>query len=335
MGSSILTPRRERELAAAALDHTFELAGLTFDRDRALATLTRDLQKRIRLNDAAVIEQRMAFIDHPHARPEEFREAIIELENDAAVLAGIRWFGGDRSQPFIDAWPSVGLPQIAPTCEALRTLLAPVVDRFRRFEPQHLMLWSRPGEWTPSPTEPPATRGGLEDVEIQLRSQYWVGEVAEILRSPYPATVDAEVELLPLVDESYFEEYEATYRAFHEARPDSRTRVEVNDRETMRRSSEAGLLFEIRVDGEPAGLIGAVEEELLGRSAAYFVEILLTAPQRGRRLAPIAQRRFIERIEGRVDLVWGTIDAANHPSHRTARRIGRRRVRDECFFRLA
>lgn len=333
MSSTIPTSQQERELAAAALDHTFELDGLTFDRDLALAGLVREVRERLRLNDDSVIERRMAFIDQPEARPEEFGEAVIELDPGGFVLAGIRWFGGDRSQPFIDAWPSIPLREVAPTSDRMRTVTASLVEHFRRFEPRHLLVWSRPGEWPPTPV-PTSGTGGLADVDVQLRSQYWIGEVTAILAAP-DRSVDARLELRPLVDDSYFEWYEATYRALHEDHPEMRRRVEVNDRETMRRSVDDELLFEIRVDGERAGLIAGVERELLGRSGAYFVELLLTSGYRGRGLAPLAQRRFIEHVEGRVDFVWGTIDAGNHPSRRTARRVGRRMVREECFFRLA
>lgn len=63
------------------------------------------------------------------------------------------------------------------------------------------------------------------------------------------------------------------------------------------------------------------------------IEELLETPFRGRGFAPAMQRMFLERLADKDDrLVWGTIDARNIPSLRTAQRVGREIVFGNMFF---
>jgi hypothetical protein len=63
-------------------------------------------------------------------------------------------------------------------------------------------------------------------------------------------------------------------------------------------------------------------------------EILLTDAFRGKGLASQVQKIYLAAISDCFDLVWGTIDAKNISSTKTALRVGRKIVRSEIFIPL-
>jgi hypothetical protein len=71
---------------------------------------------------------------------------------------------------------------------------------------------------------------------------------------------------------------------------------------------------------------------LLGLSGLYFTEILLTRAFKGQGLAPAVQRKFIDGLADDFAVVWGTIDAKNAASTKTALKVGRRSIREEIFL---
>ncbi len=83
-------------------------------------------------------------------------------------------------------------------------------------------------------------------------------------------------------------------------------------------------MFKVLVDGEWAGVFAGLPTCEHGLRGYLVVEEVLDTPYRGHGLGPALQRHFIDQLPvGKGDLVFGTIDATNRPSIRTAIKVGR------------
>jgi hypothetical protein len=129
--------------------------------------------------------------------------------------------------------------------------------------------------------------------------------------------------------------YEGAYSSFHSEHPELVRWVPMTEKEELQRCADEELLFRVLVDGNHAGLIGGRNESLLGSSAVYMTEFLLMRPFKGQGLAAALQRKFLDSLGPKFNLVWGTIDAKNKASHQTALKIGRTSIRSEFFLPLS
>lgn len=327
---------RQNEAAAfahAALENTYDLPhvgnGAPEFRERALHSLELEFQARVELNGRNVLEQRLAFSKCRQADADDLREVVYE-EHGRTALSGIRWFGGDLTRPFVDLWPAFPVDN----AETLAAIAWPILDHFSKFNVEELLLWSRPGLWSHPEVEP-------DRLDHRIHREFGVrviaGWIEQLIAEPASAKAQR-VAFAPPSSDTYFEWYEGIYSELHRARPELRYRVPMSEREELESCRAAGLLQEIWIDGTRAGLIAADSSEYLGQPAIYFHEFVLDAPWRGQGWGPVAQRAFL--AETRHDpnrrevIAWGTIDAQNPASLRTAMRVGRVPVREEVFIRF-
>lgn len=332
---------RQNEAAAfahAALESTYDLSDIGNRhpgfRVRALHSLELEYRARTELNTTDALEQRLAFSKCRQASADDLREVVYE-EHGRTTLSGIRWFGGDLTRPFVDLWPA--FPVDNP--ETFAAIARPILDHFSKFNVAELLLWSRPGLWSHPELEPDPLG---DEVHREFGVRVMAGWIEQLIAQPSSAEAQR-VTLIPPTSNSsssdtYFEWYEGLYRELHKARPEIRYRVPMSEREELESCRAAGLLREIWIGDSRAGLIAAESSEYLGHPAIYFHEIVLDAPWRGQGWGPVAQRTFLAEIyndPNRVEVIaWGTIDAQNPASLRTAMRVGRDPVREEVFIRI-
>lgn len=237
------------------------------------------------------------------------------------ALAGIRFFGGDTARPFVEV-SALPAPAAEVDLDALATQLA---ASFRIFSPQWMRIFS------PAPMDPPPHPRARGDVRLIA------GHLAELRRlPPLPAPPGAEaVALRPDPTAACFEAYTEVYRRDHEAEPERRLWLPVEDRPSLLGCGREGGCHQIRVGGEWAGLVAARVGGMRGLSGWEVVDEVLAHPFRGRGLAPHAQRALFRALDAEVaPVIWGTIDARNQASLRTARRAGRTDVGGFWFLPL-
>lgn len=107
--------------------------------------------------------------------------------------------------------------------------------------------------------------------------------------------------------------------------PDHPGQSTLQDRENLEETVEAGLLFDITVDGEWAGYSAALEsgQDTLGLPA-YVVQELILAPEfRGRGFGSHISNLLAEALPDHSRILIGTIHAANRGSIQSAIRAGR------------
>jgi ribosomal-protein-alanine N-acetyltransferase len=305
--------------AQAALDHTFsQNVGMT-ERGGALKELLTELNERCHLNRTAIVMERLEHFKVSGARPQDYGERIFRVGDQGLVLAGIRWVGGKSEMPFVNIWPNFPLN----SASDIDSLIALALTEFQVFSPKDISIWVNPES---------ALVGELQNIAVPVR-RYIFGRVQEIQKAKHPARYEELALVTPSKDE-YFDWYLESYREFHATEPALRDWVPVNDKEEMEESRRRGLLFVVYVNGERAGLIAGQSRPILGLEALHFIEILLTKPFKGKGLASVAQRKYIDRLANNYEVVWGAIEAKNITSNKTAIKVGRRSIREEFFVRV-
>lgn len=252
------------------------------------------------------------------AQPDEYRNRFFECESGGRMLTGIRFRGLDRARPFVDVvW------QEQPFSDALdmARALDAVCEAYRVFEPRHARfalsahLPAQPADW-------PGVSPDRQQLVAPLRVIAQGSGVPHLER----------VAVVPASVSERYERYSDEYARLHQRWPAIRGAADPESRETLSEAEALGLLFEIRVDDELAGIY-ALQASAFGLPHYEVLEILLYEGQRGRGLAPAAHvaacRHMTTRSSG---LLMGSIGAINEPSRRTAERAGRRMLKCNYLY---
>lgn len=242
---------------------------------------------------------------------QDYQEKIISLSDERKLICGIRHLGCNPKLPFIHIVPNFSLKNKKEALDIGRILY----QEFSIFHPKTLCFWSK--------TKVEVDRPGV---------LYLVARSEDIQARSFSNSKD--IFLKKVEDQSYYNWYQCEYEKFHLQFPHLKWTVTVNSQDIMEQSRKEGLLYYGVVNDEIIGLIAAVRSNFLGHSGLYFNEIYLTSKWRGQKLAPILQRRFILEQASPREIIWGTIDAENLPSLKTALSNGRFSVRFENFVKL-
>lgn len=239
-----------------------------------------------------------------------YKNRILQLQDGALVLTGIRFRGGDLAKPFVDVLAAEGpldaerLDAIAAQVEARWAQFRPLCARF--LLPDDIDLdWARLG---------PRSRPDLHLV---------AGRLDDLASRPLVHTA-ARVTLLPPGNLAFFDRYAKIYADLFASHPKHREYNLPQDKEALAKALQEGLLFEVLVDGSWAGIVSALPQAPAGLTGFTVQEMLLDQAHRGQGFGPAMQQRLIEHLRGQDDAVLaGTIHAGNVASLASARRAGR------------
>lgn len=303
-----------QNFAQTILEQTYDLAVLApVNADAARAEVEAELRNQLALNAAATKRARHAHFAVPGTSEESYGEKLFELDSARPFLAGIRHAGGNPKLPFVNV--SAGFALTGSNFAAVRKILR---REFAAFGPTSFSLWMKPAAETSYPQFPAARRylaRRFADLDLIPRE-----------KSPF--------ELRPVEGSQFYDWYENEYRLFHEGDPSLKSWVPINERSEMERYQSQGLLYGAYRGTELAGLIAGEGQPLLGLAGLYVAEILVGRAHKGKGYAARIQREFLAKVRPPFEVVWGTIDARNEPSTRTALSVGRLPVRTEFFVPL-
>jgi RimJ/RimL family protein N-acetyltransferase len=250
--------------------------------------------------------------------PSDYSEKFYELRKGKTVLAGIRHLSGSKSHPFVHA-----LLSFVPSASDLLELKEFAATNFQLFSPRDVSFSVRP-----------SAEGQLKSMRnLAFARKYVAGRLSTIKAVPRPLGYER-ISLVNSGSEADLSWYEAAYQDFHTQHPQLKEWVPMTSLDELRSSTAQGLLYHVLIDGQQAGLIAAKREPLLGLTGAYMMELLLVPPFKGIGLASALQRKFVDELPPDIEVIWGTIDAKNQASMKTALRTGRVAVRSECFMSL-
>ncbi|MGC4944212.1 GNAT family N-acetyltransferase [Kribbella sp. DT2] len=222
---------------------------------------------------------------------------------DLHAMLSMRYEGGDATKPFVDATPltrPVGAGDLQALAEAARR-------EYGVLEPRYVRLWSA------------APIGHFPGTGVDRR--FMAGLVSE-LRSHL--TSPPELRFAPAKDLANYPRAVAAYEAIDRAHPGHPDQAKIEPAENLAESVEAGLLFDVLVDGEWAGYVCAfVNEETLGMPAYVVRELILDPAYRGRGYGRYLPTLLTEALPDERPILLGVIHANNRSALEAAKASGR------------
>lgn len=313
-----VTQQEIESFARSALNNLYDLSPLALDSEVAVAGVLSEIRELLYLNGADVLTSRHTHFAVPETTEQDYEERFYDLAAGKKILAGIRHLSGAADRPFVSVYLG-----FSPTHADIALIKKFAQENFKKFSPQSVGLEMKPSS---------ALTAELEKEIIPAR-EYFAGRIENIRICEKPAGYER-IELQRLHGDIDYAWYLKAYADFHSQNPNLKQWVPITEQEELEKCASDGLLFQAIVDGKIAGMIGARSEGLLGVPAVYMTELLLTTEFKKQKLAAALQRKFIDSLGPEFKLIWGTIDAKNLASRKTALRVGRVSVRSEYFIPL-
>ena len=234
------------------------------------------------------------------ARPRDYLQRVVRLDDTHHFLAGIRFRGG--GPPFVDV--------VATTWgwDRLDEVWSVVAREWAVFKPFGLRVMA---------SAPPSSA----TLRVERDQYLMAGQVGGLSGRPRSEPA-RRIELRPC---SAAVAYPVVHEGYESLSVGMRSRVIPATLEQLEACFADGALRQIWVDDLLAGVIGVENQAEFGLRGSVVIEEILTRPFRGQRLAAAAQRAMIDFLSGSDpdQAIFGTIDATNEPSWRTALRTGR------------
>ncbi len=240
---------------------------------------------------------------------------------DGALLAGIRFYGGDTARPFVDllAWePRVtALTDWAP-------VVAAVARAFGDFGPESVRV-----RW-PGQHRPP-----LDRTRLTVDQHLVAGRLSTLRSAGRPWGWDS-VDVRRTVSLDRMARFEERFAAWQASAGTLGRRVFPATRAQMQACVDTGVVVELWQGPQWVGWTGARRRRDRVLDGYQVVELFVDEPLRGRRRAVVLQRHLIDHLRDRGrDSLHGMIDGRNRASLRTALRSGRKICETWWFMQVA
>lgn len=245
--------------------------------------------------------------------PEAFLNRWVAVAADLSVLVGPRYRGRDPHKPFVSVEASSR--PLAP--EDLPTLRGVLGAEFSAFHPLYVRCWSAepPGAW-------PGTRPDMRNV---------VGHISDLGQRPLPSGLTARA----ASDLAFYNCYAEIHRIHVEREPEHAVHSKLETREDLTELIDDGTLFEVFVDDQWAGIVGAYADSRAGLSGYTVKELILDHEVRGRGYGSALSTVLAKELPAAED-AWllGTIHTDNVTAYRSALAAGRTDVGGEVLVTL-
>lgn len=245
--------------------------------------------------------------------PEAFLNRWVTIADDLSALVGPRYRSRDPAKPFVSVEASTR-PITAEDLPALRSVLG---GEFSAFDPLYVRCWNAepPGAW-------PGTRPDMRNV---------VGHIADLRQRPLPSSLTART----ATDLVFYDRYAAIHQTHVEREPEHAVHSRVETREDLTELIDDGTLFEVFVDDQWAGIVGAYADTRAGLTGFTVEELILDHAVRGRGYGSALSTVLARELPADGD-TWllGTIHADNVTAYRSALAAGRADVGGEVLVTL-
>jgi len=251
----------------------------------------------------------------PDTDPLDWTNRRLDVPDGGWALTGIRFRGGDAKRPFVDVVATTE----PPTREGLARVASAVVPAYQDFAPRCLRVDA------PDPGALVEALGNDERFGPGCGVDMYVvaGPVEELRDQPRVAAYDR-VGLRAGDPDQLADLAAAVYAELTASHPEVAEWAQAEDAESLAECAEEGLLFEVLVEGEPAGVVASVRYDAHGMAGFSVQELCLGAGHRGRHVASAVVQRLVEELPANpTDVLWGTVHPDNTPSLRNALSVGR------------
>lgn len=249
-------------------------------------------------------------IDLPGVQPDDYLHRIVRTSR-GSLLGGIRFYGRDITRPFVEI--------VAHSFDDIGRLCESVGHEWAMFAPPLLRLRTRPGR----------LQGlNLRGPNMVLDHSTYVGRCGE-LRPPVP-----HVWLEPF---ARAEDAQALVRSRYEELasedPALARNISAAAADDLLDWHASGQLWAVRTPDAMVGLFAVAPGRIGWIAGAEINEEVIAVDHRGHGYAARAQSAWAAHTDA-DQLLIGTINRLNGPSHTSAQRAGRRRVLDAVFVTL-
>lgn len=283
--------------------------------DNLKKEISSDLSQLAELSLPEVYIERFNYFKLDGPAAEDFRERILEVEKDKFIMAGIRFKGLNIKKPFISI-----IANFVITNNMLPILGELIKNEFSVFKPVAFQFQ------LPSESE-------LIAPELEVDRYTIVGPVEDLIEHKLPDRTE-KVELVELKTTEFYDEYLNEYKIFHEKNPNLKDEVKPESLEDFKDSIANQLLYKIIIENKHAGIIAGSAFDYYGIQGVCILEEILYDSFKGKGLGAYLQKEFAKKLQGRYQLLWGTISSLNPPSLKTAFRNGRKIEEIEYSFNL-
>ncbi|GAA1543579.1 GNAT family N-acetyltransferase [Kribbella lupini] len=222
---------------------------------------------------------------------------------DLHAMLSMRYEGGDAAKPFVDATP---LSRAVRT-DDLPALAQAATAAYGVLKPRYVRLWSA------------APIGQFPKTGVDRR--FMAGLVSELRNH---LKVPAELTFAQATNLDNYPRAVAAYEAIDQAHPNHPDQARIETAEDLAESIEAGLLYDVLVDGQWAGYVGAhVNDETLGLPAYVVQEFILDPAYRGRGYGRYLPALLANALPDDRPILLGVIHADNRSALEAAKASGR------------
>lgn len=242
--------------------------------------------------------------------PEQSAQLLLNRWHDVgenlAVMLSMRYEGLDVRLPFVDA----SLASRPVEVNDLPRLRNAAIQAYGVLAPLYLRLWD---------ARPDGAIGGTVPDRRHLAAP--LCELRAGLNPP------PELQLRPAKAPTQYKELVASYAAVNEQHAQHLRQASVQPYNDMEESAAAGTLFNVVLDGEWAGYVGAVPEgDTLGMPAWVVQELALTPQARGHGYGRYLSGMLARELSDERPVLIGTIHAGNQGARSAALGAGRQDV---------
>ena len=245
----------------------------------------------------------------PGHEPEELFNRWVSVSPELSALLSIRFEGLDPAKPFVDA--TVSSRPFEDT--DLTTLKSVAAETFGSFGPRYVRVWSA------APTD--AFPDTLHD------KRFMAAPVRDLAASG-TVGMPTELSLTPTKDLHHWDDAAAAYGAVDTDHPHHPDQARLQAAEDLQESIHAGTLFDVLVDSEWAGWVGATTDTTssLGLACYEVQEIILIPAFRGRGYGSCLTTLLARQLPHEDHVLIGTIHADNRGALTAAHLAGRHDV---------
>ena len=274
-----------------------------------------ELNQLAELSLPEIYTERFNYFKLDGTTAKDFRERILELKNDQFIMAGIRFKGLNVKKPFISIVANFEIKS-----DRLLVLAELIKKEFSVFNPIAFQFRSS--------SEVELIAPGLSIDRYTV-----VGTIENLIRQKLPEHKET-VEIVKLNNTDFYADYLNEYKNFHDKINNLKDEVKPESLEDFKDAICNQLLYKIFINGKHAGIIAGSAFDYYGVKGVCILEEILYSSFKGKGYGAYLQKEFAKKLQGRYQLLWGTISSLNQPSLKTALRNGRKVEEIEYSFKL-
>ncbi|WP_127717155.1 hypothetical protein [Halobacteriovorax sp. HLS] len=309
-----MTLNNERLLSFSRAEfNTYNLEGLDISTSLAIEYLSKEIQEDFEdLNSLETKEARFNYFKIEGTTTDSYKEHIYNIDKKKSFIYGIRHFNGNKDFPFVQLRSNFSIETSKQALECYQL----IEEELSSFAPRYISFHT------------------AMPIKCELVCSTYMVAKMETIEDTTAWKEERNLTFKNIDNNDYYEWFSKGYEEFHLENSHLKEKVSLNSMETMQESIEQNLLKSVFYKGELIGLIAAIRSDFLGMPGIYFNEIFISKTWKGKGLAKAIQRKFLTSFSEDAKFVWGTIDADNLPSFKTAFSNGRRPIRFENFVGL-